>query len=112
MIVWQGFGFLALILPILGYVLTAKLVGSIEGTDYLASHSWPGALGTLIGAAIVWLLALVLDKPGKTLVDPATGQTVTLKKKHTLFWIPIKYVAIIMAGVALFILLVQHESTT
>jgi hypothetical protein len=112
MVIWQGLGFLALVIPILGYVLVARLVGAMEGVGYLALHSWPGALGTLLGACLVWLLALWLDKPGRELTDPKTGEIVVLKRKHSLFFVPMKYVAILMAVIALGIFLFQHESTT
>jgi hypothetical protein len=111
MVIWQGLGFLAIVLPMIGYILVSVTVGAIEGPGYTAQHSWPGALGTLIGACVVWLLALRLDQPGRQLVDPKTGQVVVLRKKHTLFFVPMKYVALFMAGVALWIFFVQHGSS-
>ncbi len=110
MIVWQGFGFAAIIIPILTYVITVKLLQAVLGVAYTASHAWPGALGTMIGAGLVYWLSVVLNKPGRTLVDPQTGQTVVLQKRHTLFWIPMQYLAAILAVVALGMLLVESGS--
>ncbi len=101
MIIWQGFGFLGALIPIGCYVLAALLVQAVTGADYLASHSWPGALGTLVGAGLVWLLGERLDDPGQSLVDTKTGQTVVLKKRHTLFFVHLKVVAIALAVIAI-----------
>jgi len=111
MIVWQGLCFLTLILPIIGYVLTAMLLKAIVWPGYLAIHSWSGTLGTLLGAAATWMIALKLDGAGGTLLDPQTGRTIVFEKRHTLIFIPIKYVAIAMAAVALGILFLQHDSS-
>jgi predicted lysophospholipase L1 biosynthesis ABC-type transport system permease subunit len=101
MIVWQGFGFAGILIPILMYVVTVKLFQSLFGIAYTDTHAWPGAVGTLIGAGLIYWLSVALDKPGRTLLDPQTGQTVVLRKKHTVFWIPLKYIAAIMAVVGL-----------
>jgi hypothetical protein len=111
MIIWQGFGFLGAIIPILFYVAVGLLMQAILGKDYLAHHSWPGALGTLLGAVAVWFLALMMDKPGRVLLDPQTGEKVELKQRHTLFFIPLKYLAIIFAVVALGMLVFKTDSS-
>ena len=111
MIIWQGFGFLGAVIPILSYVLVALLVKTVFGPAYLTIHSWPGALGTLIGAGLIWLLSEQLDKPARTLVDPQTGAVVQLKKRHTLFWIPLRYFAALMALVAVGMLLLKTDSS-
>ena len=110
MIVWQGFGFAAILIPILSYVVTVKLFQVLLSAAYTDTHAWPGALGTLIGAGLVFWLSVVLNKPGRTLVDPKTGQTVVLRRKHTLFWIPMQYLAAILAVVALGMLFVRSGS--
>ena len=111
MLIWQGFGFVGAFLPILFYVAVSFLVQAAAGKDYIARHSWPGALGTLVGAVAVWFLALALDKPGRIFVDPQTGQTVEFKKKHTLFFIPLKYLAIVFAVVAVGMLIFKTDSS-
>ena len=110
MIVWQGFGFVGIILPVLMYVVTVKLFQALFGIAYTDTHAWPGAVGTLIGAGLVYWLSVALDKPGRTLIDPQTGQTVILRKRHTLFWIPLQYIAAIAAVVALGMLFLRHDS--
>lgn len=57
MIIWQGLGFLGALIPIAGFVLAYVLTQMLAGPDYQAHHGWPGDLGTLIGAGLVWLLS-------------------------------------------------------
>jgi hypothetical protein len=111
MLIWQGLGFLAAIIPIVCYVLFSKLITATMGLAYTNSHSWPGALATLIGAGCVWLIGKKFSGPERSLVDPKTGQTVILKRKHTLFWIPIEYFAGVLVVVAIGMLIFRHDSS-
>ncbi len=44
------------------------------GYGYAMPHSWQNAVAWIIGAVLVWLLGSNLEQvPGKTLIDPATG---------------------------------------
>lgn len=111
MIIWQGFGFLGALIPIGCYVLSAFLVRAVAGADYLTVHSWPGAFGTLVGAGLVWLIGEKLNGPGRSLLDPQTGQTVVLRKRHTLFFIPLQMLAIALAVIAIGILIFSRDSS-
>jgi len=111
MIIWQGLGFLGALIPIGCYVLSALVIRAAAGPDYLALHSWPGALGTLIGAGLVWLLGEKMNGVGRTLVDPQTGQTVVLKKRHTLFFIPLQMFAIALMFIAIGMLIFNSNSS-
>jgi hypothetical protein len=109
MIIWQGLGFLAFLIPIATYVATFVLCGMVLGSNYPDAHAWPGAVGVLIGAVLIWLLAMKLNVPGRKLIDPATGQMVILKKKHTLFFIPMKYVAVVVAVIGVGLLFIKKS---
>lgn len=92
MIIWQGFGIFALIIPLLTSIL-CMIIGV---------HT-PG-LGVIIGAVIVGYMGYKLNnQPGRELIDPKTNETVILKRKHALFWIPMQYIAILwfVIGIAL-----------
>jgi hypothetical protein len=95
MIIWSGFGILAALLPVLGYVVVAGLVQAVAGTGYIGHHSWPGALGTLMGAAGVWVLSVKLSEP----------------ERHTVFYIPLKYLSVLFAVVAVLMLLIKTDSS-
>ncbi|AGH86641.1 hypothetical protein ACI2S5_25300 [Ralstonia nicotianae] len=38
------------------------------------------------------------SRPGRVLVDPKTGQQVELKARHTLFWIPLQWTALLVVA--------------
>ena len=106
MIVWSGLGFLGLLIPFVTAFLAAFLANAALGPGYGAMHMWPMAIGVLVGAGLVYLLSVRLDRPGRLLIDPATGQRVVMKSRHTLFWIPLQWIALIAAliGLILFLL--------
>ncbi|MFW5431719.1 MAG: hypothetical protein ACKE5M_00555 [Methylophilaceae bacterium] len=90
MIVWQGFGFLAALIPIILLVLF-----DMGGTEM--TYGTEAAL--IISAIVVYLVGRKLNsKPGKVLVDPETNQEVELKNKHTLFWIPMEWFGLVIAA--------------
>lgn len=93
MIIWSGLGFL---IPIIGFgclLLGEAVTESLfQDTSYYQNHGWPKLAGLLIAAALVHLLGTALDRrPGRTMIDKATGQEVTLRGSHSLFFIPMKY---------------------
>jgi len=96
MLIWQGAGIGAVLIPaILGFIAQWG-VDSYFGHGYAVAHGWQNAIAWSVGAAIVWIGGTQLAKqPGKLLIDPATGGNVELKMKHTLFWIPMQYWAIV-----------------
>ena len=110
MIVWSGLGFLGLLIPIVTAGLAAVLANVALGEGYSAMHLWPAAVGVLIGAGLVYLLSVRLDQPGRLLVDPATGQRVVMKRRHTLFWIPLRWIAVIAAVIGLMMFLLPGNS--
>lgn len=105
MIVWQGWGILAALIPAALFVLSAVLFG-IGGKGTPLEHPMVGIVFTAVLSAIaVWWLGNKLNSaPGRELVDPQTGQRVVLRTRHTLFWIPMQWWAIpilLLGGVAL-----------
>jgi hypothetical protein len=97
LIIWQGLGFLAAIIPVLIAVLFEMIFDGKFGKGYTDRHHWIWGVSMLISAAVLWFLGTKLTDLGRQLIDPQTGQVVTLRKKHTLFWIPMQYFGIILA---------------
>lgn len=85
MIIWNGLGILVPLIAILGTVIGAFISPAI---------GQPGAsvgIGLLIAALLNWIIwKKIYPKQPKVLVDPATGQQVVIKPKHSLFFIPAK----------------------
>lgn len=94
MIVWQGLGFLAALIPVILIVIMDKAAPSmVHGT----------AVALVISAIIVWLVGTKLNGgEGKVLVDPETEQEVVLKKDHTLFWIPMQWIGVAIGALGVY----------
>jgi hypothetical protein len=102
MLVWQGAGIMAVLIPIILVFVAQWGVDSYFGLGYAVTHGWQNAVAWALGAAFVWVLGTKLEKmPGKNLIDPATGCSVELKPRHTLLWIPMKYWSIIWLMVSI-----------
>ncbi|WP_367388364.1 hypothetical protein [Lewinella sp. LCG006] len=87
MIIWKGLGFLAILIP----VVIVILLQIIFGDDPIYA-----SIGYLLGAVPVWFLGKRLNADvGKVVADPQTGQQMTTKAEHTLFWIRMEYAAVI-----------------
>ena len=110
MIFWQGWGILSLVIPALTYMGIVKMVQVGTSVAYTDTHSWPGAVGTLVGAAVVWYLGISLRGGDRTLLDPKTGQTIILRKRNSIFFVPMEYAGIILGVVALGMLIFKSGS--
>lgn len=97
MIIWQGYGLLAAVYAVIGFVFGAVFTGEDNAV-------WPVAIGLLLAAAANYFTAKKLASNTKTLIDPENGQEVILKKAHSLFFIPMMYWTYIMAAFALVLL--------
>ena len=98
MIIWKGYGFLGLLIPALLLLAVNVLLG-----DYYREHLWIASLVLLLSAVPVYFVGKKLaSKPGKELIDPANGSTVTLKPSHSLFFIPLQYFSVALVGLAIF----------
>mgnify|MGYP000166731658 CR=1 FL=1 len=103
MIIWSGFGFLAALIPIATLVLGGVLCKWVTGDDTLYDNNLLLRLFSFgLASLLVWFLGKRLNgRPGKILIDPATGQPVILKQRHSLFFIPMEYWAFVIALIAI-----------
>jgi len=91
-IVWSGWGILAVLIAAVGGAL-----GAVAGGEH---HSNLGmGIGLVAVAPAIWLLGKRLNDPekGRVLVDPQTGQQVIMQRTHTLFWVKMEYWGAIVA---------------
>lgn len=95
MIVWTGWGILGLLLGGLGIGAGTGIAASLGvPTDDV---NWGTSLGLILAAVAVWYLGQRLNRP----VDgyhPKTGEPVKLRNRHTLFFIPMQYWALIFGA--------------
>jgi hypothetical protein len=96
MIVWQGFGFLAALIPII-------FIGVIGAIDETHTMTYGFEMALILSAVAVWFVGKKLNsKQGKILIDPETNAPVEIKNKHTLFWIPMEWFAVVIAAFAIY----------
>ncbi len=97
MIIWQGFGFLAALIPFVLLVLLSLL-------DKSNTFTYGNELVLVVSAIAVWLVGKKLNgAKGKVLIDPEIKQEVLLKNKHTLFWIPMEWYGLLLGALAVFV---------
>lgn len=104
-IFWRGFGFVVVLLTFAILVLTELSVERAFSDDtYYQANGWPKLLALVISAALVWLMAKGLDRrPGRVVIDKATGQEVTLRSSHDLFFVPLRVwpAILVVLGIAM-----------
>ena len=92
MLVWQGWGILAALLPVVFILLMELLVSSPLGSTFPDARNWSTPLGFVLSAIPIFILGHKLNnKPGRIVVDQETQEVIELKKKHTFFWLPLQY---------------------
>ena len=98
MVIWSGLGFLALIIAAIVFIATQFAIDAAMGAGSYQSVIWAIPLAGIISGALIYFIGNMLNsKPGKILIDPDTNQPVELKRRHTLFWIPMQFWGLIVA---------------
>lgn len=88
MIIWNGLGILVVLID----AICISGISAIAGDDPNRTHNWPIAIGLLLSAIFVTIVGYYLRKqPGRTLIDPESGQKVIFKRNDSLFFIPVFY---------------------
>lgn len=105
-LVWQGLGAFALAIPVLMLVAVYLAISVIFGPETASRFGTAGSgIAVLASAAILWWMAKRLAaRPVRTLVDKETGEEVVMREQHTMFWIPLRYWAILEAGLGAIVL--------
>jgi len=85
MIIWSGLGFLPIVfLMIFGFVSSAESNGPI--TDKALAYTF--FLTGLASGALGWWLR---KRSAQVVIDKATGKEFTLRRSHSLFFVPMFY---------------------
>ncbi len=90
MLVWTGWGILALPLFALGG-LGGTSLGEALGLQ--VGNNAGTAVGLLAAAIVTWVLGRRLNRP-RTAFDPRTGAPVTVANLHRLMFVPLQYVGV------------------
>lgn len=109
MIVWSGLGFLVPAIAFAIWVIMNLMVDGIYGDGADAERVVASAIALLLSAPAIWFSGKALEGPGRLVIDKETGEEMILRRRHTLFFIPMKYWAfpaivggLFAIGVALF----------
>ncbi len=103
-LIWRGWGLLAVVVPAVLCGLSIFIVSAIAAAAKMNQAGQNLAAGIaifiagLISAYLVWIWGRRLNsQPGRTLIDPADGSSVVIRRSHSLFWIPMQWWAPIIA---------------
>lgn len=104
MVIWSGFGFLVAVIGFAALILTEIVSENITGDDrFYQEHGWVILIGMLVAAILTYgLHRLLLLREGKVVIDKETGEELTLRLNHSLFFVPVKWwpVVFVLPGVA------------
>lgn len=93
MIIWQGAGFIVVVVSVLMLVLTELSVEALfKDETYYQRYGWPKLIALFIAGWTVLLIGKYLNKKeGKVLIEKETGKEIVFKAEHTLFFINVEY---------------------
>jgi hypothetical protein len=92
MVVWRGYGIAVALLAFAALLLAEVTVEAVFGDQtYYQAHGWPKLLALVVAAGAVWVLSRRLESRDRVVVDKATGQELTLRDRHDLFFVPLRY---------------------
>jgi hypothetical protein len=99
MLVWQGLGAYGFVIPFFLLVGAQLVASALLGDDGAVQYGdWVTGLTLLLSAVLVHFIAMRLAaRPGREVIDKATGEEITLRERHTLFFVPLRYWAILYA---------------
>ena len=106
MIIWKGWGILALVIPLLISVGVGAGVDYYYGEDFYKNSTWAMPIVLGLSSVIVFLLGQKINnQPGKILIDPENNQEIEFKITHSMFWIPLQYWGIIILAISIWMYL-------
>jgi hypothetical protein len=91
-IIWTGWGILVFVFGLGALVIAQALANAVLGAGYYETNAWPKIAAAVVAAILMWLVGRRLNgAPGRTVVDKQTGREMTLRRRHTFFFIPMEY---------------------
>ncbi len=109
MVIWSGWGVLAVLFAVVGAIGGIGLVDAAGGLGLGLPEDSGFALGLLVAAVVNWFVGTRLNRSlGRELIDANTGERVILRRQHTLFWVPMQYWSVVMAVFAVLAVTSSH----
>lgn len=95
MIIWRGLGCLAIPVGFAAFFVTEIAFEQTKGEGYYEHHGWAVLVASVVAAVAIWILGRLLNnRPGRVLVDKASGKEFIDRPSHDLFFIPVQWWAI------------------
>jgi hypothetical protein len=92
MVIWKGWGIMALLIPLLCSLLAGTLFDSVYGENVYKNSDLAMPLVLAMSGVFVYIFGYqVNSRPGRILVDPENNEKIELKSTHSMFWIPLQY---------------------
>ena len=109
MIIWTGRGIFVVFITMGSLIGVNCAANVISGTrSYWETHHWLMGLAFLLSGVACWLLGQSHHRePGRVLMDPQTGEQVTIRPSNTLFFIPTRWWGPILGCFGLVIIVLQ-----
>ena len=86
MIIWRGWGILALVIWIACLAVTQLVTdGVMRQKGYYSANAWPIILGSLIAAVAIWFLGRAMNEAPRSRSRRMYGAS------HSVFWVPMEY---------------------
>lgn len=106
MIIWKGWGILALLIPLVISVAVGAGVDYYYGENFYKNSTWAMPIVLGFSAIIVFFVGRkVNNKLGRILIDPENNEEIELKTTHSMFWIPLQYWGIIILAISIWMYL-------
>jgi nitrate reductase gamma subunit len=108
-IIWKGAGGLVIIIGILACLFMNIITSALfNRNDYFQVFLWPKVAALWITGVSCWCLGRYLNgKPGRALIDKATGEEFYEKPNHHLMFIKMEYWGVIFVVIGLALLVVR-----
>ncbi|MFM2481696.1 hypothetical protein [Celerinatantimonas sp. YJH-8] len=101
-VIWRGWGILVVPIVIIITLAVVSMMDMLPQGIAGHLHHFDITVAMILSAIAVWFVGCKLNnQPGRELIDRQTGQLVTLKTTHSLFFIPVQYWVIPLALFAL-----------
>ncbi|HWM90841.1 MAG TPA: hypothetical protein VN493_08750 [Thermoanaerobaculia bacterium] len=100
-IIHKGRGIAAPILAFAALVFVQLGVDRVLGAGYYTANEWPKNVALIVAAVTIWGTGRSWNRLRRLSLDCDSGEQLTFKPKHTLFWIPMEYWALPLLAWAL-----------
>ena len=105
MLIWSGYGIL--VAPIVFFSFIVSMIFAMlfsSDPDYIKNNPWPFGAGLIMAGVACWFLGGWLrNRNNRHLVDPKTGEQVTLRPGTSFFFIPMRAWGPILGVIGLFL---------